>query len=102
MNRRTTYTYDPLGNTTSVTRLAGTPEAVTTTTTYEPAFNQLASTTDPLNHTTTFTYDLKGNLTTVTDPLGKQTTFTHNPAGQPLSTTDPLGIPRSLPMSSAI
>jgi hypothetical protein len=39
-------------NLTSVTRLAGTGDAVTTSFTYESTFQQLASVTDPLSHTT--------------------------------------------------
>jgi YD repeat-containing protein len=54
LNRRMEYSYDAKGNVTSVTRLAGTGNAVTTSFTYEPVFNQVASITDPLNHTTTF------------------------------------------------
>ncbi len=34
--------------------------------------------TDPLNHTTTFGYDTKGNLTTITNALNKTTTLTVN------------------------
>ena len=88
LGRRTDYAYDTLGNVTSVTRLAGTANAVTTGMTYEPAFGQVASITDPLNHTTRFAYDSAGNLTTVTDPRLKDTTFTYNAAGQPLTSTD--------------
>lgn len=58
--------------------------------TYEPAYNQVATVTDPLSHTTTFAYDAGGRLTTVTDALNQQTTFTYNAAGQPLTVTDPL------------
>lgn len=46
--------------------MADTPIAVTTTFTYEPTYNQIATVTDPLNHTTTFGYDTKDNLTTIT------------------------------------
>src|SRR5947207_9344025 len=53
LNRQTTYTYDALGNVTSITRLAGTPNAVTSRFAYEPAFNQLTAISDPLGHTTT-------------------------------------------------
>lgn len=58
--------------------------------TYEPTFNQVATVTNPLNHTTTFGYDTKGNLTTITNALSKTTTITVNPQGQPLTITDPL------------
>ncbi len=79
-----------MGNVTSLTRLAGTGGAVTTTYTYESTFNQVASVTDPLNHTTTFAYDAEGNPTTVTNALGQPTTLTYNAAGQPITVTDPL------------
>jgi RHS repeat-associated protein len=90
LGRRTEYSYDGLGNGTSVTRLAGTAEAVTTSFTYEPTFNQVASATDPLFHTTQFGYDGVGNLISVTDPLNHQTTIAYNSAGQAVSVTDPL------------
>jgi RHS repeat-associated protein len=90
LNRRTDFSYDSLGNLTSITRLAGTGNAVTTSFTYEPIFNQLASVTGPLNHTTSLAYDTKGNPTSVTDPLGNQVSFAYNSAGQPISATSPL------------
>jgi RHS repeat-associated protein len=46
--------------------------------------------TDPLNHTTIFGYDAKGNLTTITNALSKITTITVNLQGQPLTIKDPL------------
>jgi YD repeat-containing protein len=73
LGRRTNYTYDTPHNVTSVTRLAGTADAVTTTYTYEPIFNQVVSITD-LNHTTSFAYDGQGRLTTITNPLSQHTT----------------------------
>jgi len=91
LNRRTDYVYDSMGNITSVTRMAGTSEAVATSFAYQTAFNQLASMTDPSNHTTSFAYDGKGNLTSATDSLNHQTMFTYNSAGQRISVTDPLG-----------
>jgi YD repeat-containing protein len=50
-------------------RLAGTPDAVTTTLTYEPQFFQLATITDPQQHTWTLTYDSQARLSGTTDPL---------------------------------
>ena len=41
--------------------------------TYETQFQQLTSVTDPLGHTTTFTYDSLGNLASVTDPISLST-----------------------------
>ncbi len=89
LGRRTDIAYDPSGNVTTATRLAGTANAVTTTMTYEPVFNQVKTVTDPLSHTTTYDYYADGSLKTVTDPLSKVTTFTDNVAGQPLTVKDP-------------
>jgi YD repeat-containing protein len=58
-----------------------TPRETVVTMTYEPGFDQLASVTDPINQTTTLTYDTLGRLTTITDPLSHQTTVTSNAAG---------------------
>jgi YD repeat-containing protein len=74
----------------SVTRLADTPNAVTTNYTYEAPFSLVKTITDPLSYTTTFGYDATGNLTTITDPLNKTTTITPNSAGQPVSIQDAL------------
>jgi RHS repeat-associated protein len=90
LGRVTAYAFDTNGNITSVTRLSGTPVAITTTYTYEPEFNQLSSFTDPLNKTTTYGYDSSGNLLSVTNPLSQQTRFTYNAQGQALAVTDPL------------
>lgn len=67
LGRRTDFTYDENGNVLTVTRLAGTADAVTTTFTYHASFSQVASVTDPLSHTTAFGYDGTGNLTSITD-----------------------------------
>jgi RHS repeat-associated protein len=85
LGRRTALGYDGNGNPTSVTRLPGTASAQTTTYAYDGPFSQVSQVTDPLNHTTAFSYDPKGNLTKVTDPLDRETTFTYNLAGQPTS-----------------
>jgi YD repeat-containing protein len=55
---------------------------VTTTFAYGGIFGQLSSVTDPLSHTSSFSYDGLGNLVTVTDPLNHQATFTYNTFGQ--------------------
>jgi RHS repeat-associated protein len=90
LGRKTTYSYDTLGNITSVTRLAGTSNAVATQFTYTSDYNQLASVTDPLGHVTQFGYT-SGCLTQVTDPLGHITALACNAAGQPRAVTDALG-----------
>jgi RHS repeat-associated protein len=90
LGRTSTFDYDRNGNTTRVTRLDGTPDAVTTTFAYNGTFNQLSSMTDPLNHTSTFAYDALGNLTTATDPLNHSVVLAYNGQGRLISTTDSL------------
>jgi len=78
-------TYDGQGNVASVTRLNGTPAAVTTSFTYETpgtgAFNRLTSLTAPIA-TTTLAYDNTAQTITLTDPLSHATVITHTPKGQ--------------------
>jgi RHS repeat-associated protein len=90
LGRVNSYDYDGNGNTTRVTRLDGDSNAVTTTFSYEPQFNHLASVTDPLNHTSTFSYDRLGNLVAGTDPLSHQVRMGYNTAGQLTSVSDAL------------
>jgi len=80
-----------MGNVLTVTRLSGTADAVTTTFTYEPTFNQVATITDPLTHTTTLGYDSFGNRTSITNPLSQQATLTYNTNNQPVTVTTPAG-----------
>lgn len=91
LSRTTTYSYDAMANVTTVTRLAGTSNAVTTTMAYDPHFYELSATTDPLGNTTTLSYDSSGNLVATTDPLGDAKTYTYNAAGQPLTVIDAQG-----------
>jgi YD repeat-containing protein len=79
-----------MGNVTRVTRLDGTPNAVTTTSTFNGPFTQMDSVTDPLSHSTTFGYDPLGRLTTVTDALGHPKNFNLNGSGQLTSVSDAL------------
>lgn len=90
LNRTTTYVHDALGNVTTVTRLAGTPNAVSYHFTYTPDYNQLATMTDPLGHVTSMSY-VNGCLSGTTDALGHVTLIQCNSAGQPTSIKDALG-----------
>ncbi|GLQ90970.1 hypothetical protein GCM10007898_45460 [Dyella flagellata] len=90
LGRTTTYTHDALGNVTSVTQLSGTSNAVTTSFTYTSDYNQLASVTDPLGHTTKFSYT-NGCLTQIIDALGHSSNIQCNAAGQPTVMQDALG-----------
>lgn len=90
LGRVTAYTHDALGNVTSITRMSGTSNAVTTSFTYTSDYNQIASITDPLGHTTNFSYTY-GCLTQVTDALNHSTAIQCNAAGQPTAVQDALG-----------
>ncbi len=59
-------------------------------------FNQPLTITDPLNHTTNFTYDSKGSLTQVQDALSHSTGFGYNSVGQLTSVSDALSHVTSL------
>jgi YD repeat-containing protein len=91
LNRKTAFSHDSIGNVVAVTRLADTPDAVTTTYTYEPKYNNVTTITDPLNHTMTFGFDLLGPIPdTVMNPLGERTEIRFNNQGQITSIIDPL------------
>jgi RHS repeat-associated protein len=90
LSRETDFTYDVMGNLTSITRLAHSTTPLTTSFQYEPIFNQLALTTDPMGHVTQYQYDVVGNLTTVIDPLQRQTNFTYFDDGLVKTVSDPL------------
>jgi RHS repeat-associated protein len=91
LNRRTEYEYDEAGNTTRVTRLAGTSKAIRTTVAYDLVRSLPTSVTDANGNTTTMAYDDRGNLIRITDALGHVTSFTSDAQGRPLTSTDPLG-----------
>jgi RHS repeat-associated protein len=91
LNRTTAYTYDGLGNVSSVTALAGTPSAVTSFFTHDPSFSQITSTTDPLNHMTTFGLDSHGNVLSATDALGNTSLYARDQQGRVVTAADPLG-----------
>ncbi|MFN9726216.1 RHS repeat-associated core domain-containing protein [Acidovorax sp.] len=90
LGRRTQYEYDTVGNLLKITRLAGTANAVSTTITYDPVFNQPLTITNPLGHKFTLTYNTKGNLTKVSDPLGNAYNITYDIQGKPLNITNPV------------
>jgi len=91
LNRTTAYTYDSLGNISSITELAGTANAETTFLTHDPSFSQVTSITDPLNHTTTFGLDSHGNMVTASDPMGNTFLYAHDLQGRIVTAADPLG-----------
>jgi RHS repeat-associated protein len=90
LNRTTTDAYDAVGNTTGVTFLSGTSGTVSWKFTYEPQFQQLQTTTDPLGHVTSFVFDGGGRISQSIDALGHTTSFVFDDEGRLQSVTDPL------------
>jgi RHS repeat-associated protein len=58
--------------------------------TIDPATLLTTATTDPNSHTTTVTYDSRGNLLTSTDPLSHTTSYAYNTFDEPTCATSPL------------
>lgn len=88
--RETTFTYDQLGNLTSVTRLAGTAEALTSRYTFAANDDRVTSMTDPLGRTTRMTYE-NGCLSSIANPLNQIVRTTCNGQGQVVQRVDALG-----------
>jgi RHS repeat-associated protein len=84
----TKITYDVEWQKTSQTAGYGTPEAATTSFSYDAAGN-LESTIDPNGKLWTFTFDANGRRKTSRDPLGNTTVWTYDAAGNQLTTTRP-------------
>ena len=78
LNRGASYTYDAMGNITSITGRYKTTDDIQRTYTYD-AQNQLLSETIGSN-TTSYTYDTAGNIRSVTGP-GVTKTFTYDDTG---------------------
>ena len=88
---RATTVYDALDRPTARTRWLWTSDpatatAVTTTTAYD-ASGRVASVTDPLGRTRSFTYDVAGRQVGEEDPLGNRIDQTLDAAGLPVETT---------------
>jgi RHS repeat-associated protein len=89
LGRKTSFTYDSMGNVINETKLAGTSQAVVTSATFDPQFNKLTSSTDALGRTWNYNLDANGNVLSVTDPQGhRRAAMTYNSQGQVLTSTD--------------
>jgi RHS repeat-associated protein len=88
LGRVTAYSYDVNANSTSITLLSGTSNAITASALYDSMFSNPLTVTDPLGNTTSINYDTYGSPTSAIDPLGHQTTFSHNGMGLLTSVTD--------------
>ena len=83
----TNYSYDGLGNLSSVQR----PSGGGTTSISRNSFGQPTSISNPSNITTSFGYNTNGLTNQISLPLGISTSSTYDNASRLLSTTDALG-----------
>ena len=70
----------------------GTPQQATWTYTYDPTTLGVASVTDPDGHTSTSTYDSRGNLLSHTDALERTTKYAYDALDDTTAIVDPLGV----------
>src|SRR5437867_10169391 len=75
------FVWDKAGQLTSVTNAAGTPDAVTTNFTYDPA-GRINSITDGRNDVTVFTYDDADRVKAIRDPAGRSTAIAYDANNQ--------------------
>ena len=85
-SRTTTYTYDPAGNPTSVTYSDGATPNVTSVT-YSPAGDRTSMTDG--SGTSSWSYDVFGELAGQTDGAGATVTYTYDPDGNQATITYP-------------
>ncbi|PTY01724.1 hypothetical protein DB346_11040, partial [Verrucomicrobia bacterium LW23] len=86
--RKDVYVYDNMWNLLSITTAYGTPQAATTTSTYD-ARNNVIQVVNAKGGVTTSTYDSENRRISSTDPLGNVTQWTYDGAGNLLSTIRP-------------
>ena len=96
LNRRTEYQYDPAGNITRITRMAGTDRAASWNTTWDSTLAQPLTITDPNGNLSRMTYDASGNLLTLQNAPGETWTYTYDAQGRRLTSTNPVGKTRTL------
>jgi RHS repeat-associated protein len=89
LGETTSYAYNLKTNTTSITYPADGGGNVGTATMVYSSAGDLLSTTDPLGHATTNTYDANRNLISVTDPMHFITCYTYDSNGNRTSVSVP-------------
>ncbi len=91
---RTKYTYDTVGNLTTVAQRKGTAGTLQTRTFVYDSLKRLLSANNPESGTITYTYDNNSNLVTKTDALGRVGTYGYDMLNRNTSivyTNDPSG-----------
>lgn len=92
LDRATEFDYDSSGNVTSITEMAGTSEARTTTATYSGPFDRLSSIEGPLGRTLDLDYDSRGRLTSLVDATEREYLLAYSGTDtRPSTITDPGG-----------
>jgi RHS repeat-associated protein len=76
----------------SETKAVGTTAEATWSYAYDVVSNARVSTTDPLGHTWSTSYDSSGNVLSSSDPLGHGASATYNALNEPLTVTDANGV----------
>ena len=89
LGKTTSYAYDLIANTTTITYPADANGNVGTATMVYDNYGMLLSSTDPLGHTTTNVYDSNHNLASVTDSLGHTNTYSYDANGNKTSSVYP-------------
>ena len=84
----TLFSYNEEGQRVGETRAYGTSDEASTTYSYDPA-GQLLATSDPNGNTWHYVYDDRGRRTSQTDPLGNVTTWTYDLVGNRLAEIRP-------------
>ena len=90
----TGYAYDGYTTTTTIYDQQGQVEGVTNslgeTIILPPETGELSTITDPLGHTTTFTYNSAGSVVDVAAPMSSNTSYTYDSSERVTMVTDPL------------
>ncbi|MEA3064796.1 MAG: hypothetical protein QOJ27_1242, partial [Sphingomonadales bacterium] len=86
----TTYNYDGAGRVVEQLVASGAPEVARTAYTYDGLGN-VTSVTDPNNNVTTRTFDRLGRMLSATDPLGKTVSYQYDAFGEAVKATDARG-----------
>jgi len=89
LGETTTYAYDLSTYTTTITYPQDASGNVGHATMVYDSMGDVLSSTDPLSHTTTNTYNVNQNLLSATDPLGHTTGYTYDSNGNKTSQTYP-------------
>ncbi|WP_431100491.1 RHS repeat-associated core domain-containing protein [Roseateles noduli] len=90
LGRKTAYEYDALGNVTKTTRLAGTANAVNTSSVYETIYSRPITLIDANGNASSMQYDASGNLTRIENAMGEAVKLSYDHQGKLIGIEDAL------------